>query len=73
MNRLKVCVAGATGWAGSALCRGIVDTVDLELVAALARKDAGKTLGDALGIQGLSAPVFADVEDALKCNPDVFV
>ena len=61
------------GWAGSALCRGIVDTVDLELVAALARKDAGKTLGDALGIQGLSAPVFADVEDALKCNPDVFV
>lgn len=73
MNRLKVCVAGATGWAGSALCRGIVDTADLELVAALARKDAGKTLGDALGIKGLSAPVFADVEDALKCNPDVFV
>ena len=35
---LKVCLAGATGWAGSELARAIAATSDLELVAAVSRK-----------------------------------
>ena len=73
MSQLKICVAGATGWAGSELCRGIVDSVDMELVAAVSRSNAGKTLGEAIGIQGLTTPIVGTVEDALKTGPDVFV
>lgn len=73
MSQLKICVAGATGWAGSALSRGIFDSVDMQLVAAVSRRQAGQTLGEALGIGGLAAPIFGTVEDALKIGPDVFV
>lgn len=73
MNRLKICVAGATGWAGSALSRGIVDAEDMELVAAISRSHAGKTLGYVIGMERLTTPIFGAVEDALKTGPDVFV
>ncbi len=73
MNKLKICVAGATGWAGSELSRGIAASDDLELVAAVSRSRAGKTLGEALGIEGLDTPIFGGVEDAIKKKPDVFV
>jgi 4-hydroxy-tetrahydrodipicolinate reductase len=73
MNRLRVCVAGATGWAGSALSRGIFDSTDLELVAAISRSQAGKTLSEVLQAEGLNTPIFPNAEDALKTRPDVFV
>jgi len=73
MNKLKICVAGATGWAGSALSQGIADAADLELVAAISRRYDGKTLEEAIGIAGLTTPIFGSVDDALKTGPDVFV
>lgn len=73
MNRLKICVAGATGWAGSELSRAIFAAHDMELVAAISRGSAGKTLGEVIGIEGLITPIFGNVEDALKTSPDVFV
>jgi 4-hydroxy-tetrahydrodipicolinate reductase len=74
MNKLKICVAGATGWAGSELCRGIVGTAaDMELVAAVSRSQAGKTLGEVIGLEGLAAPIFATAEEAVTTRPDVFV
>jgi 4-hydroxy-tetrahydrodipicolinate reductase len=47
---LKVCLAGATGWAGSELARAIAKTADVTLVAAVARKHAGRALGDVLDL-----------------------
>jgi 4-hydroxy-tetrahydrodipicolinate reductase len=73
VNKLRICIAGATGWAGSALSRGIFSVTDMELVAVLSRSNAGKTLGEVLGIKGLTTPIFGTVEDALKTRPDVFV
>ena len=70
---IRVCLAGATGWAGSALSRGIFEAPDLELVAAISRSHAGKSLGEVLDIQGLTTPVFATASEALKTRPDVFV
>jgi 4-hydroxy-tetrahydrodipicolinate reductase len=69
---LRVIVSGATGWAGSALVRGIVREADLALVAGVARRAAGTTLGDALGIDS-DAPIFATAGDALARGCDVFV
>lgn len=70
---LRVCVAGATGWAGSALARAIHEAPDLELVAAISRSGAGKSLGEALGVKGLKTPTFAATTEALKTPTDVFV
>ena len=69
----KVCIAGGTGWAGSALSRGVFEAADMELVAAISRGHAGKSLGDVLEIDELNAPVFASVAEALTTKPDVLV
>jgi 4-hydroxy-tetrahydrodipicolinate reductase len=73
MNKLKVCIAGATGWAGSALARGVFSSDDLELVAAISRSHAGKTVGEVIGLPGANAPIFATAEEALQTTPDVLV
>jgi 4-hydroxy-tetrahydrodipicolinate reductase len=73
MDKLRICVAGATGWAGTELSKGIYRSEDMELVAAISRSNAGKTLGEVIGIEGLSVPIFGNVEDALQARPDVFV
>lgn len=73
MTRIKVCIAGATGWAGSELARGISRTGDMELVAGISRSSAGKSLGEVIGVEGLVTPVYGTVEEALQTRPDVFV
>jgi 4-hydroxy-tetrahydrodipicolinate reductase len=72
-DRIKVVLAGATGWAGSALAAGIDAEADLELVGALARSQAGRPLGDVLGIEGADLTVSGTVEETLATGPDVFV
>ena len=73
MNKRKICVAGATGWAGSELSRAIYRAKDLELVAAISRSHAGKILGAVIHIDGLDTLIFETVEEALKTQPDILV
>jgi len=74
MTPLRVCLAGATGWAGSELARAIHGGApDIQLVAAVSRTHAGATLGSALGEPSLLVPVFATAADALVHRCDVFV
>ncbi len=70
---IKVCLAGATGWAGSELARSIAKTADLELVAAVARKHAGRVLGEVLGEPRLGSRIDASADAALATVCDVFV
>ncbi len=70
---MRVILAGATGWAGSAIARGIARNQDLQLVAAIARTTAGQSLGAVLGDPALSAPVHATAAEALATPCDVFV
>jgi 4-hydroxy-tetrahydrodipicolinate reductase len=70
---IKVCIAGGTGWAGSALSHGIFDAEDIKLAAVVSRTHAGQALGEVLDIEGLDAPIFSSVEEALSSKPDVFV
>ncbi|KRF01902.1 4-hydroxy-tetrahydrodipicolinate reductase [Frateuria sp. Soil773] len=70
---LNICLAGATGWAGSELARGIAACPDLVLTAAVSRRHAGRRLGDVLDEPRLAAPVFASAEEALALPCDVFV
>jgi 4-hydroxy-tetrahydrodipicolinate reductase len=70
---IKVCLAGATGWAGSELARAIAKTADLELVAAVSRKHAGRVLGEILDEPRLACAVYASAAEALASPCDVFV
>ena len=62
---IRVCVAGVTGWVGQPLAAAIEAADDLDLVAAVARRARGESLGR-LTISG-------SVEEALAVPSDVFV
>jgi len=70
---INVCLAGATGWAGSAVARAIAELEDITLVSAVSRTHAGQVLGDVLEEPRLTCSVFATAQEALKAHPcDVF-
>ena len=67
----KITLAGATGWAGSVLAKAIINSEDLELVAAVSRKSAGKNLSEIFGLD-IDCPIFSSAEEALKIPSDIF-
>jgi 4-hydroxy-tetrahydrodipicolinate reductase len=69
---IRVCLAGATGWAGSALARAIAGTDDISLVAAVSRTHAGARLGVVLDEPRLTCPIYAVAREALAQPCDVF-
>lgn len=71
--KLKVCIAGATGWVGKPLCRAITKTNDLSLAGAVARTHEGKNVRDAIGDIGIDLVVSRSVAEALKTPTDVLV
>jgi 4-hydroxy-tetrahydrodipicolinate reductase len=62
---INVCVAGATGWTGTAVADAVVEADDLALGSAVARSAAGSDLGAALGRAPLGIPVYGSVAEAL--------
>ena len=70
---LNVCLAGATGWAGSELARGIGGAPDLVLTSGVSRRHAGRRLSEVLDAPRLTAPLYASASDALEVPCDVFV
>lgn len=68
-----VVVAGATGWAGSALARGIIEAADLDLVGSFSRKRAGEHIGTVLDRTESGGKISGTIEEALASKPNVFV
>lgn len=73
MNRIRVCLAGATGWVGRALAPAIINSPDMALVGAVSRSSAGKSLGELLSIPKFSLVVSGSVEEALKADTDILI
>ena len=71
--KLKICLAGATGWAGAELARGIAHTNDLDMVAGISRSSAGQILGKVLNEEKLTCPIYESVSAASVKPFDVFV
>jgi 4-hydroxy-tetrahydrodipicolinate reductase len=69
---IRVCLAGATGWAGSALAHRIAKVDDIELVSAVSRRYAQHTLGNVLSEPTLTCPIYATTREALAHPCDVF-
>jgi len=70
---IRVCLAGATGWAGSSLARGIHEAPDMELVGAVSRSHGGKSLGSVINQAGNTTLISSTVTEALQARPDVFI
>ena len=70
----RVCVAGATGWTGSAVVEAALAAEDVTLVGAVARGAAGRDIGEVLGRVPVGVVVSPTVEEALSAAPaDVLV
>jgi 4-hydroxy-tetrahydrodipicolinate reductase len=70
---IRVCLAGATGWAGSELARAMATVDDLVLVAAVSRTQAGRMLGEVLSEPRLNCPIYATAAEALATPCDALV
>jgi 4-hydroxy-tetrahydrodipicolinate reductase len=72
LSPVNLAIAGATGWAGSAIADGALAASDITLKSAIARSSAGQDLGTALGREPLGVPVYANAGEALD-GVDVLV
>lgn len=75
---IRVCVAGATGWAGAAVARQIVSAssspdAEFTLTGAVARHKAGSDIGESLGLQPAGVIIAGAVEEALQTPTDVLI
>jgi 4-hydroxy-tetrahydrodipicolinate reductase len=71
--KIRLCIAGITGWTGSAVAKALIGSDEFELVAGIARKRAGEDAGLVLGGAALGVPVAPDLATALKTPFDVLV
>ena len=71
---IKVCIAGGTGWAGSALSKAVFNNQNMELVGVLSRTHKGENLADVLNLGEAKIPIYDDIETALtEIDFDVLV
>jgi len=72
--KLRVCIAGATGWVGRPLCLAVSEAEDLTLVGAVSRNSQGQKLRDVLGDpDAIELTISGSVEEALHAETDVLV
>ena len=67
---IRVCVAGATGWAGSAVTPAILESGEFQLVGAIARRQAGLDIGEVLGRPRAGITIVPSLEEALSAAPN---
>ncbi|GAC1426372.1 MAG: 4-hydroxy-tetrahydrodipicolinate reductase [Ktedonobacteraceae bacterium] len=70
---IRVCVAGATGWTGSAVTNAIFALSDFQLVGAIARRHVGRDIGEVLGHSRVNLNIVASLEEALETPTDVLI
>jgi len=70
---IRVCVAGATGWAGGAVVKAILQSPDFELSGAIARRTAGEDIGTVLGLSPTGIGIAATLDGALGRPTDVLL
>lgn len=70
---LRIVVAGATGWTGAAVARGVLADDNMELVGAIARRSAGRDIGEALGREPLGVTISDSLDAALERPADVVI
>jgi 4-hydroxy-tetrahydrodipicolinate reductase len=70
---IRVCVAGVSGWAGSAVARALLTSGEFQLTGAIARRAAGRDAGDVIGQPAMGVLVTTSLAEALARPTDVLV
>jgi 4-hydroxy-tetrahydrodipicolinate reductase len=70
---LSVCISGALGGVGRRLVEGVRDDPAFTLRSAVARREVGRDVGEALGGAPLGVAITDDIEAALDAAPDVLI
>lgn len=70
---IRVCVAGATGWTGSQVTRGLLSHPEFKVAAAIARRQTGRDVGEALGLPPSGVAISASLEEAAQAPIDVLI
>lgn len=70
---IRVCIAGVTGWTGSAVAKQIIASEGFHLTGAVARQAAGTDVGAALGLPPVGVEIMPDLAAALATPTDVLV
>jgi 4-hydroxy-tetrahydrodipicolinate reductase len=73
MMAIRVCVAGVSGWTGSAVARAILSSDQFELTGAIARRQVGRDAGELLGLPAKGVVVASSLAEALARPADVLV
>ena len=61
---IRVCVAGVTGWTGSAVAEAVEAADDLELAAGVSRSDSASFSSVAEALDAVAADVLVDYTHA---------
>ncbi len=74
MKKIKIVVAGPRGRMGQEAVSLVHNTEHFELVGVLDRKNNGGNLSELDGFNGISAPIYSDIEECLhELRPDVLI
>jgi 4-hydroxy-tetrahydrodipicolinate reductase len=68
---IRVCIAGITGWTGSAVAAAVAEAADLELVAGVARSDADHFDSVAAALDAVAADVLVEYTSASAVKENV--
>ena len=68
MEKIRVVVAGATGWAGGPVTAGVLTADDMVLTGAVARAAAGRDIGAVLRLRSTEVLVVKSVTEALNAG-----
>ncbi len=69
--QIRVCVAGVTGWTGSAVAAAVRDAADLDLVSGVSRSDADNHSSVAEALDAVEADVLVDYTHAEAVRENV--
>src|SRR5476651_2694469 len=70
---IRVCVAGVSGKTGREVARAILASKEFALTGAIARRSAGRDVGELLGLPANGIGVSATLEEALSRPADLLV
>jgi 4-hydroxy-tetrahydrodipicolinate reductase len=71
--RLSICISGALGAVGRSLVAGVAAADGHRLHSAVARRDAGRDVGEVVLGRPLGIPIETDLAAALDRSPDVLI
>lgn len=69
----KVCIVGATGWAGSALTKAVHEQTDMQVVGAVSRSRKGEKLSRVLGLEKTDVIITDSVTKEFLADAHVLV